>query len=143
VAVGADDHPVVAWVGACSGTAQQICALAHDGSSWHDLRGSFSGPGVSGTTGGSSDPSLAIDGDGNPVIAWTDVTSDMTETFFRRFRGGLWTDIGGSGTWSGVSNSNTISLTPVVATGGGRTCVVWSESGRKHKQITMRCVRPD
>ncbi|MEE8410067.1 MAG: hypothetical protein V3T05_10700 [Myxococcota bacterium] len=143
MALDTDDHPVVAWLGAPAGLARQVYALAHDGSSWRELRGSSTGPGLSGTVGVSSEPSLAIDGDGNPVIAWTDVTSGMTETFFRRFRQEIWDEVGGSATWSGVSNSNAISLTPSVATGGGLTCIAWSESGRKYKQITMRCVRPD
>lgn len=124
------------WVG-----PHDIYVMRYDGNDWVEVgAGSGSEGGISANTGNSLNPSLALDGEGQPVVAWHDDTSGNYEIYIKRFNGTDWMDVGsGSSTGGGVSNSRAESLNVSLATGGGRMCIAWQEAGKSSQEIVLRC----
>lgn len=71
MAIDGAGNPIVAWA-----ADREIRLLRWNGSAWVGQGGSGSGGGVSGTLGGSSEPSLALDAAGNPIVAWSETAAD-------------------------------------------------------------------
>lgn len=80
-------NPTLAWH---EGTTQ-LYGARWFGGAWEALRGPTlaAGRALSGTTGSSSEPSLALDRSGRPLVAWTDLTVNpgAGEVYLRRIRG--------------------------------------------------------
>jgi hypothetical protein len=123
-------QPVVAWLDHSSGSAQ-IYVKRWNGTSWDELGGSASGSGVSATTGNAEAPVVAVQPDGNPVVAWLDrpSSSGPTDVLLKRWNGTAWEELGGSASGGGVSQSagSTIgSQDPSVAVDStGQIYVAW------------------
>ncbi|MCI0657484.1 MAG: hypothetical protein L0170_10500, partial [Acidobacteria bacterium] len=85
------------------------------GASWSDLGGSGSAGGISNSTYGAGYPSLAIDPDGNPVVAyehaWIDPSNiNVISVYLRRWNGTSWVGVSGSDTGYGIGNGAPYSL---------------------------------
>jgi hypothetical protein len=92
-------------------------------SSWVELGGSGSGGGVSATpTQSSAYPSLAMDSQGKPWIAWEELNLTGKWIYLRRWTGSAWEGVGGSDVGSGLS-------TPEWA-GNEAPCLVLDSSDR-------------
>lgn len=105
------------------------------------MGGSASGGGISDTSGSSWEPSLAIDPEGRPMVAWRDSSSGNEEIYLRRFDGVGWVELGtGSATAGGISNSGNQSFAPSLSVIQDRACVSWYEAdGATVEQIWLRC----
>lgn len=131
IAFDAAGYPVVAWRDQSSGSVQ-VYLLAWDGAAWVELDGSATDGGVSNSTamvGSSTAPALGTDALGYPIVAWADGTSGVNEIYVKRWNGAAWTELAGSATGGGTSNSSGSSCCPtLVIDNAGYPVVVWQES---------------
>lgn len=144
--VDASDNPILVWEwmlrpGSGGVGPSEIYAAAFDGTDWVERgTGSASGGGISNNDGWSTEPSIVVDAEGNPIVAWTDDTSGNREIYARRLVGTEWQEIGvGSASLGGVSNSANDSDQVTIAVAGSRLCLAWSELGSIATEIVMRC----
>jgi hypothetical protein len=103
---------------------------------WLELGGSASGGGISGTAAASDHPSIAIGGDGNPFIAWSDNIVGNYEIYVKYWNGFEFKDLGGASFGNGLSNNSGKSFNPQIvlsnpastsSTPGGVPYVVWQD----------------
>jgi hypothetical protein len=137
LAVDARGHPVVAWVENLGGH-RAIWLRRWDGEAWVSLAGSSEGTGISGTQALSGSPSLALDGEGRPVVGWQEEISGRAQIWLRRWDGAGWIDLGGSATGMGVSASPIGAAIPkVVVDRAGMPVVCWIDerTGTRHVHV--------
>lgn len=78
----------------------------------------------------SYNPSLVLDGNDYPVIAWEDYSPGTGQIFARRWDGSTWAEMSGSGSASGISNNpNTNQWVSLVMGPTGAPLAVWQASG--------------
>ena len=136
LAVGPDGAPVVAWSDGSNGSDDtnndEIYVRRWDGTTWVELGGSGSGGGISNTDNYSWYPTLAIDPDGMPIVAWDDRSSGNREIYVRRWDGTAWAEMGaGSASGGGISHDPFDSQNPSLAIGpDGIPVVAWAKYGR-------------
>ncbi|HRO90872.1 MAG TPA: hypothetical protein PLC06_10270 [Promineifilum sp.] len=136
LAVGPDGAPVVAWSDGSNDSDDtnndEIYVRRWDGTTWVELGGSGSGGGISNTDNYSWYPTLAIDPDGMPIVAWDDRSSGNREIYVRRWDGTAWAEMGaGSATGGGISHDPFDSQNPSLAIGpDGMPVVAWAKYGR-------------
>jgi hypothetical protein len=119
-------RPIVAWRDDSSGNTE-IYLRRWEAPAWVEIGGSATGGGVSRLPGTSQKPSLALDAEGHPVVAWFEDLEGSTEIYLRRWDGKAWVDLGGSGLGGGLSREMSRSVDPVVALDArGNPVVVWS-----------------
>lgn len=127
IAINGDGAPVVVWDDYTSGN-YEIYTRTLTAGIWVELNASASGGGISGTSGTSHLPALAINGAGQPVVAWEDNATGQKEILLRAWNGSAWADLNGSATNGGVSNTAASSEWPALATtASGDPVVLWSE----------------
>lgn len=130
LAIDHQGRPVVAWVE--TSTNAEIYLARWDGAGWAALGGSTSGGGISNSPGDSFRPVVAIDGAGNPVVAWADVNinSGNSEIYIRRWSGSSWVEMGGgSASGGGVSATPGGSFRPSLAiNAAGAAAVAWEDN---------------
>jgi len=130
IALGSDGKPIVSWYDG-AGDERQIYLRRWDGSSWVEVgAGSASGGGISNNSTHSTNPSIALGPDGNPLVAWQDYDGSDHEIYMRRWDGARWVDVGKSGAQGGgVSNNAGNSYTPGIAAGTDpKSVIVWANS---------------
>ncbi len=144
IAAAPDGTIFIAWADGSSGN-QEIYVRQWDGSQWAEIgEHSASGQGISDNTGLSTSPSLAVDPDGIPYVAWSDLSSgSAAAVYVRRWNGVLWEEVGdGSATNFGISESYsgpTNSVTPVIAIdSSGRAYVAWSQYTGTHFNVYVK-----
>ena len=138
LAIGPDGAPVVAWYDK-SGGDLDIYVRRWNGSVWVELGGSASGGGVSNNNGDSTHPSLAIDGDGRPVVAWHDNSDGDRDIYLRRWNGTTWEELGGSASNGGISDNWAASGYPsLVIDGNDRPIVAWHDDSGGARNIYLR-----
>jgi hypothetical protein len=82
----------------------EIRVLRLNETTWEEVGDGSATSGISNTIGHSNSPSIAINSDGVPYIAWGEITSTGNEIFIRRWKGTVWEEIGvDSATRAGVS----------------------------------------
>ncbi|MEK7865597.1 MAG: hypothetical protein AAB434_02875 [Planctomycetota bacterium] len=115
LAFDAAGNPVVAWADDTNGN-WEIYARRHDGVNWVEMAGSATGGGVSNTAAASFSPSIAVDGTGNIVIAWSETVGAQSEIFARRFDGAAWVEAGtGAASGGGISRNPGQSFAPDIS----------------------------
>ncbi len=137
VAVGADNLPVVAWTKS-TGDSSNIYLKRFDGTSWIEIGGSGSGNGVSNTITDSRWPWVAVDGDGDLIVAWSEEISQVRQLYVRRFNGATWEDLAGCA-------SQTLILGSTGELGGkvldmsadGSIFVAWAENRGENFEIYL------
>ena len=94
---------VIAWADNSIGNFE-IYVRAWNGSAFVEFAGSASGGGISNNTGMSVNPTVIVDGNGLPVVAWEDNTGGVTTVYLRRFNRNTnaWEELGGSASKFGV-----------------------------------------
>ncbi|MCA9135478.1 MAG: right-handed parallel beta-helix repeat-containing protein, partial [Planctomycetales bacterium] len=122
------DRTFVAWSDTRAGN-QQIYVSVHDPiAGWAELDGSAGFAGVSDTAFASSQPSIAIDASGAPVVAWTQSESGGTNVYAARYDATSmsWQALGSSLSAGGISSTGAATHPTVAETSFG-TLVVWQE----------------
>ncbi|HZL72594.1 MAG TPA: serine/threonine-protein kinase, partial [Planctomycetota bacterium] len=138
LAVDASGHPVVAWVESVGGN-NEIWLRRWTGDAWVSLGGSSEGGGISGTPALSGPVSLALDGDGRPVVAWQEEESGRPQIWLRRWNGAGWIDLGGSATGGGISASPASAIMPrVVIDRTGMPVVGWIDDRTGKRELHVR-----
>ncbi len=133
-------NPEVAWSDATSGN-WEIYIKRFDGTAWVDVGGnSSSGGGISNSVGESLQPSLALDGSGNPVVACNDNTSGNYEIYVKRFNGSDWVDVGDNlSSGGGISNNSGYSVYPSLSLDdAGNPIVAWEDETSGNGEIYVR-----
>jgi hypothetical protein len=112
-----------------NGGAWDIHVVRWDGSSWSGIGGSAQGGGISNTSKPSRFPSIAVDPDGRPWVAWTETVDVTEEIFLRRWTGSAWVEAGDSASGDGISHSPQDSSTfPALAVDSqGHAIVAWEQ----------------
>ena len=138
VAFDGRGHPVVAWVEKSGGNSE-IWLRRWNGDAWESLAGSSEGGGISGTPAYSGPPSLALDGEGRPVVAWEEEESGRVQVWLRRWDGAAWVELGGSASGGGVSASPArVTVPRVVIDRDGRPVVSWCDDRTGSWQLRAR-----
>lgn len=106
-------NPHIVWSDNSSGNFE-IYMRYFNGFEWSDLGGSTLSGGISKNPGKSSHPSISLNPDGNPAIAWDDDTSGDFEIYVREWDGTTWSELIGSATQGGISASAGLSLYPSI-----------------------------
>ncbi|MEO1525824.1 MAG: right-handed parallel beta-helix repeat-containing protein [Planctomycetota bacterium] len=119
------DETFVAWSDSRSGN-QQVYVARHDVGGWSELGASAGFGGVSGSVPASTQPSIAVDVGGAPVVAWTESEVGGTNIHVARWDGVAWLAMGSSLGVGGISASGEASNPIVVETSFG-TVVAWEE----------------
>ncbi|MFH1808359.1 MAG: hypothetical protein ABIJ09_06435 [Pseudomonadota bacterium] len=84
--------------------------------------------GISQSQGQAASPSLILDNNDQPLVAWEDSSSGTTQIFVRHYDGERWKELGGSASGGGVSDSAGQSEAPSLALdSGGRPAVAWHD----------------
>jgi Ca2+-binding RTX toxin-like protein len=127
--VMASTGPVLAWADNRSGSFQIYLAQFANGE-WRELGDSAQGGGVSATRGDSRHPSLAIDDQGNPLVAWTETAGSISEIHVAKYvpsaagGAGAWESLGDSRGAKGISNSGAADDARIIWTANGPV-VAW------------------
>lgn len=142
LALDGSGNPYVAWLDNTSGN-YEVYVKRFDEASWVEVgSGSASGSGISDTGSAYEHVSLALDGSGNPYVAWADGTYPDCEIYIKRFDGTGWVEVGsGSATGGGISDNSGWSGNPsLVLDGSGNPCVTWSDNtiGIGNAEIYMK-----
>lgn len=97
---------------------------------WRPLGASVSRVGISSTDRPSHNPSIALEPDGNPVVAWAQLTDYDWDIYIRRWNGAAWGQVGGfSAVEGGISNSQGPAINPSLAIDRhGRMYIAWEQS---------------
>ncbi len=99
------------------------------GSVWQEIAGSGSGGGVSDNATDSREPTVAYDGDGDIVLAWTDGTAAEATIRVAAQRVGVWGDMGAGSRADGVSTPGGLAERPALAVGAdGTVALAWLEN---------------
>jgi hypothetical protein len=145
VAIDASGETYVAWRHRDSRSPYPYdIYLRHwTGSQWEELGGSSSEGGISGGERRSHTPSVALDPEGHPIVAWIGGTEvdDRTqyEIFIRRWDGSQWAEVSeGSAQPDGISGPSGSSIYPQLRVGpDGVAHVAWE---RMELEIFLRAV---
>ncbi len=109
---------------------------------WQDIGvNSASSGGISNTSGSSSEPSLAIDAFGYPVVTWQDNSSGNYEIYVKQWNGtDAWEEIGtGSASGGGISSSSADAQYPSMEIdGSGNPVIAWTDSGSGNWEIYVK-----
>lgn len=134
----ASGNPAVAWDDLSAGSSQ-IYFRRWNGSSWVGLGGSESGGGLSNIA-GASNPSLDLESNGNPVVAFNAPGGGSQEIMLVRWNGASWVGLGGSEAGVGLSNTaGAFSLKPSLKLNASdQPVVAWREGPFGTEEIYLR-----
>lgn len=135
---GMGDHLFLSWDDDSSGRIQVYLKM-WDGSEWKSVAGSGSTTGVSRSSGHARAASLATDRGGRPFLAWQDDSSGQYQIHLRRGDGTAWTELGGSASGAGLSDSEGSCTLPSLAIDpAGRPAVAWLDRRADGYQVRLR-----
>ncbi len=127
-------EPVVAWSEAATLLdAFTIQVMQRSGGQWRPFGGMLSAN--PGSTDGSF-PSLRLDGNGSPILAWQESDGTADNIYVWRWTGGMWESLGtGLSAHGGATHARnpSLALTPT-----GEPVVAWSESDGTTESIHVR-----
>lgn len=139
LALESGGNPIVAWADTSSGEAQ-IYVRRFDGVQWKEMGvGSASGGGMSNTEDASRSPSLAIQSNNAPIVAWVNWAFDR-EIYVRRWNGSDWVQIGtDSAGGEGISRNDGTSDQPSLAIGpNGFPIAAWEDDTSGAFEVYLR-----
>jgi hypothetical protein len=139
LAGGEDGRVVAAWTDDAGGVLA-IYARQWDGAGWTEIgRGSASGRGISLDAGSAQGPSVALNSDSQPLVAWYDASSGNAEIYVRRWNGARWQEVRvGAARGGGVSDNAGASSSPSLALLGGTPIVAWADNTGGNYEMYVR-----
>jgi hypothetical protein len=93
VAVDGDDNIYVTWHEDRGLGQTDIYVAMWDGAAWADMGGANDLGGLTNNAAVSQRPKVAIDGQGRPVVAWSDEIGGTSNIMAKRFEAGTWTEL--------------------------------------------------
>jgi hypothetical protein len=100
LALDANGNPSIAWNAATGASTGEVYYVDWNGTNWVTAAGTLGGSSltvsVNTPTGYSWYPSLVLDVNGNPSIAWIDEQSGNSEVYYRDWNGTNWVTVSGS-----------------------------------------------
>ncbi len=134
MAVDANGQPWLAWRG--DATEEWEAYVEHfDGTSWTGLGDS---PRVSPDPEASDQAVMALDGNGLPIVAWTQVVGGGTAIHASHWNGSAWADIAGSLSDAGVSGVGNMVRPSLAATANSSTVLAWLAGDSDAPRIYVR-----
>ncbi len=139
MALDPSGRPIVAWMDNASGN-HEIYLKRFDGRSWVELAGSATGGGVSAMPGHSTNPAVAVDAAGRPIVAWQEHAARKSDIYLRRWTGAAWVEMAGSGSPGGISRTPSDAGQPEIAIDpGGNPVVAWGVTiGHPNEEVYVR-----
>lgn len=153
LAIDSNGYPVVAWSDGnlflddkadekCLKEARdesEIYVKRFNGEKWIEIgKGSAAGAGISNTEGDSSIPSLVLDNNGNPIIAWLEFGNRNAFVYVKCWNGQKWVELGaGSASGNGISGPDA-SEPKIAIDSSGNPFVVWSGGRHNQKQVFVK-----
>lgn len=122
------DNPIVAWSEELTHGGKSALFIYHwDGQGFTPMGGALNGT----STGSAFKPSLALDGDGRPVVAWQESDGFNENIYVRRWTGTDWQTVG-TGPLSAENDTRsspvpTPAINPSLAVRGNDIYVAWEE----------------
>lgn len=106
---------------------------------WLEMNLSAQGGGVSRSARVSEGMSIALNGSGNPFVAWSDDSSGNFDVYVRFFNGFEWKDLGGSTLAGGISKNVGKSSHPSISlSSAGNPAVAWDDDTSGDFEIYVR-----
>jgi hypothetical protein len=133
-------NPWVVWQVYDTTLGWRVHLRRWNGLAWVEVGGSATGNGVSTGVVHSKNPTLALDGDDQPVVAWV-VGASVTNwhIYLRRWNGAAWVEVGGSASGGGISKSTALVARPGLAIDASDNPVVaWEDLATGIWQIYLR-----
>jgi len=132
-------NPHIEWFDNTPGN-NEIYYRDWNGSDWVTAAGDLGGPSlnVSNNSGNSVNASLALDANGNPSIAWQDLTSGNREVYYRDWNGSNWVTVNGNlfDDDLNVSKNSGWSRTPLLALdANGNPGIAWFDNTSGNYEI--------
>jgi len=143
LAVASDGTLYLVWCDSSSGN-WEIYTRRWNGSAWEEIgASSASGVGISANSDRSVAPSLAMERDGTPYVAWENYRDGAYEIYVRRWNGESWEEVGiGSASGGGISDNGNWSTSPTLAIAPDDTLyAAWDDSAGEENEIHARCWR--
>lgn len=141
---GAADHavlvntaagPVVAWLDSSSGTTN-VYVQQFTGGDWTALGGAAfaSGAGLSGSAFNVRE--LTVNTDGTKIaVGWAQPLGAAHEIYVKEYSGTAWSELAGSASGGGVSNTPRDSRQPTLAYFGGKLYAAWQDETSEFREI--------
>ncbi len=124
VIVETANGPVVAWLDSSGGVANIFVKQFVNGA-WVALgTGAASGSGLSASASAVSGLAMTTNGT-NVAVAWTQTVNSVQQIYVLQNSGGAWSQLAGSASGNGVSNSRGNSTAPTLAYDNGTLFVAW------------------
>ncbi len=118
---------VVAYRDRSSGV-DNVYVKQFDGGQWVALgSGAASGAGISQSSTGVQGLTIATDG-GDVAVAWTQTVGSTSQVYMLEYNSGTWSQLGGSATGNGLSNSTGQALAPTLAFDDGSLFAAWQDN---------------
>ncbi len=121
---------VLAWIDRSQGVDNGYLSR-FDGNAWQELAGSASGNGVTNSATDIRDFSIAVDATAI-AVAWTQSISNRSQIYVLEFDEGTWSEIGGSASGDGVSDSIEHASLPTLTYQTGELFLAWVDSHDAH-----------
>lgn len=141
-AVASDGAIIVVWTNYIDDYNSSIFVRRWNGSYWSEMgMGSASGSGLSNTSSNASTwPSLIIDSEGLPIVAWSEYLNGSWEIYVRHWNGTIWTQMGNdSATGGGISRNVGYSTYPSLARSpDGTVLIAWNDNTSGNHEIYVR-----
>ena len=107
-----------------------IHVVRWNGTTWSGIGGSALGGGISNTSKPSEFPSIAVDAEGRPWVAWVETNGSDEAIYLKGWNGIAWVEVGGSGSGGGISSAGAglVSTYPSLAMDRqGMPVVAWEQ----------------
>lgn len=139
VAAGPNGDLFVAWSDTSAGDAE-IYLRHWDGANWSALGGSAMDGGISDNDGDSLWPVVAVGPDGQPWVAWHDLSGGRAEIYARRWNGAAWEPAGaGAAAGGGISdNSGDSEFVDLRVDANGYAWAVWVDNSGGNAEVYVR-----
>jgi len=131
LAVDAQDHRAVVWLEG-DGARSDVQVKSWSGAAWQTLGGPLNIRPNTFTFA----PTVKLDSQGNPVVAWLEDRSGVDTLFVKRWNGSSWTRLGDALNVNAGQFADRPSLTVM---DDGRPCVAWAEGGENTKGVYLQC----
>ncbi len=140
ITLDSSGNPVVAWQD--FNASQHIVIYQWNGTSWVSL-------GTVGTEFYAKDPKLGLGADGLIYMTWVEapnyLSQESAQVYVRRYSGGSWQEVGGSGTYGGLSSTSLLywAFAPSITMSRQTNAyVAWQAGSNNNNSIWVKSWKP-